>query len=75
MPFLRNVEPITYNRTVRTVYENDDDARLTELFMYDGIRNYFTVLSGKVTTCIQVALEIKHIMQGRKLKKRFKVAI
>jgi hypothetical protein len=75
MPFLKHVEPIGYNRTTRTVYENDDDARLTELFTYDGIKNYFTILSGKVTTCIQVALEIKHILQGRKLKKRFIMSV
>jgi hypothetical protein len=75
MPFLKNVEPAGYNRTIRTVYENDDDARLTELYTYDGIKNYFTILSGKVTTCIQVALEVKHILQGRKLKRRFKMAI
>lgn len=75
MPFLKNVEPSGYNRITRTVYENDDDARLTELYTYDGIKNYFTILSGKVTTCIQVALEIKHILQGRKLKKRFIMSV
>jgi hypothetical protein len=75
MPFLRNVEPDGYNRITRAVYENDDDARLTELFTYDGISNYFTILSGKVTTCVQVALEIKHILQGRKLKKRFIMSV
>lgn len=70
MPFLKDIQPAGYNRITRTVYENDDDARLTELYTYDGIKNYFTILSGKVTTCIQVALEIKHILQGKKLKKR-----
>ena len=75
MPFLKHVQLAGYNRTTRTVYENDDDARLTELYSYDGLNNYFTILSGKVTTCIQVALEVKHILQGRKLKRRFKMAI
>ncbi len=75
MPFLKNVEPHGYNRITRAVYENDDDARLTELYTYDGIKNYFTILSGKVTTCVQVALEIKHIIQGRKLKKRFIMSV
>jgi hypothetical protein len=75
MPFLKNVEPIGYNRTTRTVYENDDDARLTELFTYEGVKNYYTILSGKVTTCVQIALEIKHMIQGRKLEKRFKVSV
>jgi hypothetical protein len=75
MPFLKDVEPNGYNRITRAVYENDDDARLTELYTYDGIKNYFTILSGKVTTCVQVALEIKHIIQGRKLKKRFIMSV
>ncbi len=75
MPFLKNVQLAGYNRTTRTVYENDDDARLTELYTYEGLNNYFTILSGKVTTCIQVALEVKHILQGRRLKRRFKMAI
>jgi len=75
MPFLKNVQPAGYNRITRSVYENDDDARITELYTYDGLKNYFTILSGKVTTCIQVALEIKHIIQGRKLKKRFIMSV
>jgi len=75
MPFLKNVELSGYNRTIRTVYENDDDARLTELFTYDGIKNYYTILSGKVTTCIQVALEVKQLLLGRNLKKRFKMSV
>jgi hypothetical protein len=75
MPFLKNVQLSGYNRATRTVYENDDDARLTELYTYEGLNNYFTILSGKVTTCIQVALEVKHILLGKKLKRRFKMAI
>ena len=75
MPFIKHVKPMNFKRTTRAVYENDDDARLTELFIYDDIKNYFTILSGKVTTCIQVALEVKSIIQGRKLTKRFKVSV
>ncbi|MET0635114.1 MAG: FAD-dependent oxidoreductase [Chitinophagaceae bacterium] len=75
MPFLKNIQPAGYNQVTRSVYENDDDARITELYTYDGLKNYFTILSGKVTTCIQVALEIKHIIQGRKLKKRFIMSV
>jgi hypothetical protein len=75
MPFLKNVQPAGYNQITRAVYENDDDARITELYTYDGLKNYFTILSGKVTTCVQVALEIKHILQGRSLKKRFIMSV
>jgi hypothetical protein len=73
MPFLRYAVPNGYNRTIRAVFENSDDARLSEVNTYDGIKNYFSILSGKVTTCMQVALEIKHIIQGKNNAKRFKI--
>jgi len=73
LPFLKNVIPNGYRRTLRTVYENSDDARITELHTFDNVKNYFSILSGKVTTCIQVALEIKHILAGKKINKRYKI--
>lgn len=73
MPFLNKSEHLKYDKTIRVVYENDDDARITELFTYPGVKNYFAVLSGKVTTCIQVALEIKHILKGKEKIKRPKI--
>jgi hypothetical protein len=73
MPFLQNAERIGFNKTTRSVYENSDDARITELYTYPEVKNYFSVLSGKVTTCIQVALEIKHILQGKQRLKRAKI--
>ena len=73
MPFLRKVNHLQYNRTTRTVFENTDDARLTEISTYDNMPNYFSILSGKLTTCMQVALEIKHKIQGKKIDKRFKI--
>jgi len=73
MPFIKKAVPCGYNRITRTVYENSDDARITELSTFEGIKNYFAVLSGKVTTCMQVALEIKHILQGKKNPKKFKI--
>ncbi|HVW96657.1 MAG TPA: FAD-dependent oxidoreductase [Mucilaginibacter sp.] len=73
MPFLKAVNHRGYHRTTRVVYENSDDARLTELYTFPEVKNYFSILSGKVTTCIQVALEIKHILQGRQRVKRVKI--
>jgi hypothetical protein len=73
MPFLREVKRVTHNEVTRVVHRNSDDARLTELYIYPEHRNYFAVLSGKITTCIQVALEIKHILQGRRADKRFRI--
>jgi FAD dependent oxidoreductase len=73
MPFLKNVTHNYCTRTVRTVFENSDDARLSEVSTYSGVKNYYSILSGKVTTCMQVALEIKHAIQGKKNAKRFKI--
>lgn len=73
MPFLADVTPNGFNEITRVVHKNDDDARLTELYTYNGFPNYFAILSGKITTCVQVALEIKHILQGRNLVKRVKI--
>lgn len=73
MPFLKDVRRVTYNQVTRVVHRNSDDARLTELHTYSNYNNYFAVLSGKITTCIQIALEIKHTLQGRKADKRFRI--
>lgn len=73
MPFLDNVVANGYNEITRVVHKNDDDARLTELYSYDNYPNYFALLSGKITTCVQVALEIKHILQGKNIIKRVKI--
>lgn len=72
-PFLQESKHFGYWETVRTVHENKDDARVTELFSYDEIDNYFTILSGKIPTCMQVALHLKHIIQGKTTQKRFKI--
>lgn len=72
-PFLREVKHVNFWRTIRAVHENSDDARLSEIFTYPEVDNYYTILSGKVSTCVQVALEIKHKLEGRTLLRRFKV--
>ena len=73
MPFLSKTVHNGYNEVTRVVHKNDDDARLTELYTYPGYKNYFALLSGKITTCVQVALEIKHILQGKNIVKRAKI--
>lgn len=73
MPFLKNVSPSGLGRTTRVVYENSNDARITELHTFNNVKNYFSILSGKITTCIQVGLEIKHILQEKQTKKRFRI--
>ncbi|MFM7596545.1 MAG: FAD-dependent oxidoreductase [Flavobacteriales bacterium] len=73
MPFLASVKHTSLFKTVRVVHKNSDDARLTELYVYEQFENYFAILSGKISTCIQVALEIKHTLQHKKTEKRFRI--
>jgi len=73
MPFLRSAEFAGFNKTIRMVYQNSDDARITELNTYPELKNYFSVFSGKVTTCIQVALDIKQQLEGKQGAKRLKI--
>jgi len=73
MPFLSEVKKSTQYKTIRVVHKNSDDARLTELYVYEKFENYFAILSGKISTCIQVALEIKHTLQQKKTEKRFRI--
>ncbi len=53
MPFLKNCSSFERYRAIRITWENDDDARRS--IIYDDIPNYWSVLSGKVTTCVDVA--------------------
>lgn len=70
-PFLKEVKQFGFWQTFRAVHENRNDARVTELITYDECDNYFSILSGKISTCMQVALELRHMIQGTKPKKRF----
>ncbi len=56
MPFLQNCSSFERYRAIRITWENDDDARRSVI--YDDIPNYWSVLSGKVTTCVDVADEL-----------------
>ncbi len=64
-PFLADVEITDVWRTNRVLNKNNDDARMTELFMYDKVENYYAVLSGKITTCCKVAREIQRLIKDK----------
>ena len=55
-PFLAGKRSIERYRAIRITWENPDDARRSVL--YDDVPNYWSVLSGKVTTCVDVAEEL-----------------
>jgi len=61
-PFLSHVEPDGYWRTVRALPKNTDDSRLSEIFFDDKNSNVITILSGKITTCHKVGLELAKML-------------
>jgi len=64
-PFLKDATQFGYWQTTRAVYDNTQDARVTELYEYPTLDNYFTVLSGKITTCIKLASKLKNIIKSK----------
>lgn len=58
-PFLKNIERLGYWRTERALPINDNDERLSEIFIYKEHPKVINVLSGKVSTCHKVGQEIK----------------
>lgn len=63
-PFLSEVEECGWWRTIRALPINDNDSRLSEIFMNKNHPKIINVLSGKISTCCKVAFEIKHILNG-----------
>lgn len=64
-PFLEHVTKFENTRTIRAVVDNPNDARVSELFEYENLPLYFTIISGKITTAFQTALIIKNKLQGK----------
>lgn len=64
-PFLNDVHIDSYWRATKVLQRNDDDARLTELYVFDEVEDYFAVLSGKITTCCKVARNIQQIIKQK----------
>lgn len=64
-PFLKDVKVIDYWRSIRVLNKNNDDARITELSVFDEIENYYGVLSGKITTCCKVARDVQLMIKEK----------
>lgn len=61
--FLNNSNRLGYWRTYRALPINDDDERLSTLFINDiNGKKIISVLSGKITTCISTANKINDIL-------------
>lgn len=67
MPFLKGVEIFDSYRTTRAVVENKTDARLSELHTYEGHTNYVSILSGKISTSMKTAIQIRTLLSGKAL--------
>ena len=64
-PFLKDASPLGYWRTIRALPINDNDARLSEIFTNPTQPTYINILSGKISTCLKVALEVKNLIQNK----------
>ena len=58
-PFLKDSNVIDYWRTTRAIPENNDDGRVSEILTYEENPNFITVFSGKVTTAVKIAKQIR----------------
>lgn len=64
-PFIKEVKFIDYWRTTRAIPIVDNDERLSKIITYPSNPNFITVFSGKMSTCIKVAKQIKHgLLEG-----------
>lgn len=62
-PFLKNVKHVDHWRTIRAIPINNNDERLSEIITYKNNPNFITVFSGKVSTAIKIAKQIRHGLQ------------
>jgi hypothetical protein len=64
-PFIKDVKFIDYWRTTRAIPITNNDERLSKIITYPSNPNFITIFSGKISTCIKVAKQIKHgLLEG-----------
>lgn len=68
LPFLSKVKPCGYWRTIRALPINNDDARVSEIITPNSCPKLINVISGKVTTCYKIAIEIKNLIENNSKK-------
>jgi hypothetical protein len=61
-PFLKDVKHVDYYRTIRMLPINNDDARVTEVFRFDENPKVISVLTGKVTTCHKIGIDLANVL-------------
>jgi hypothetical protein len=58
-PFIETAEFVDYWRTTRAIPINSDDARPSKIITYPENPKFITIFSGKISTCVKVAKQIK----------------
>ena len=61
-PFLSDVKPLKYWRTIRALPVNNNDARISEIFRSKSHPKIISILSGKITTCHKVGIDLKNTL-------------
>jgi len=65
MPFMEDVGFLSLMKTVKTVYENKYDARMSEVRIYDD-PDFISVLSGKIMCAPQISYQVRELVRGKK---------
>ena len=63
-PVLSSAEQRNHWRTVRALPVNNDDARMSEVFVHEETPNVINVFGGKISTCWKVASQVKSIIRN-----------
>ena len=58
-PFIKDIHFVDYWRTIRAIPINSNDARISNIITYPKNPNFITVFSGKISTCVKIAKQIK----------------
>ena len=59
-PFIKDVKFIDYWRTTRAIPITKNDERLSKIITYPTNNKFITIFSGKISTCVKIAKQIKH---------------
>jgi hypothetical protein len=71
MPFIKHVKKISCRRAIRAVFENANDARLSEIHTYQERPGFISVLSGKISTASQTAIHVRHMIENKPVHTRY----
>jgi hypothetical protein len=66
-PFLKDVRRTKIWRTTKALSTDKNDGRVSEVFVHPNLPNFYSVLQGKVTTCLQIAYELEARIEKKKI--------